>query len=413
MRLVNSGEGRIPLISLIAMLSISLTVNLPGLAISPIVGKLDTLFPHDSHLEFQMLTVLPNFIIIPFILWSGHLCTRFSRSAVLATGLVVYAISAVIYLFTQSMTGLILLGCLLGAGCGLVVPIATGIIGEYFSGREKVCKLGVASGISNFVVIIGTIFVGWIAAIDWHLAFLIYLVPIIPIALMPFMTKDFLARHSVVTKTQTSEAANIQERIESSDQTCGLTRETVLLLAGIIGLYVLTTYSVEVVSYFTPFAMQHYSLTTDDVGVVTAMFFLASSLSGFLLNPILKLLKDQANFWAIICCIAGLYLAAVWHSYFGYMVGTFIMGWGYGIIQPIIYDKTTRLAPTKEKSTLYFSYVLTANYVAIGIVPFVVEFIADITESHSVNFPFWLNGTVMVGTLIWAIAKRRSFIFVK
>ena len=71
MKYIDSGAGKIPLITLIAILAISLTVNLPGLAISPIMGKLQTIFPHASEFEIQLLTVLPNLVILPFMLISG------------------------------------------------------------------------------------------------------------------------------------------------------------------------------------------------------------------------------------------------------------------------------------------------------------------------------------------------------
>jgi len=68
MKYIDSGCGKMPFISLVAILSISLTVNLPGLAISPIMGKLNEVFKHVSELEIQLLTVLPNLVTIPFIL---------------------------------------------------------------------------------------------------------------------------------------------------------------------------------------------------------------------------------------------------------------------------------------------------------------------------------------------------------
>ena len=53
MKYVDCGCGKIPYISLLAILSISLTVNLPGLAISPIMGKLDDVFTNVTELEIQ------------------------------------------------------------------------------------------------------------------------------------------------------------------------------------------------------------------------------------------------------------------------------------------------------------------------------------------------------------------------
>lgn len=87
MKYVDSGYGKIPLLSLIAILSISLTVNLPGLAISPIMGKLDHVFNHVTELEIQLLTVLPNLVTIPFILCSGKICTPKNQMYILGMGL--------------------------------------------------------------------------------------------------------------------------------------------------------------------------------------------------------------------------------------------------------------------------------------------------------------------------------------
>ena len=66
MKYVNTGYGKIPFVSLLAILSISLVVNLPGLAISPIMGKLNEVFPNVTEMEIQLLTVLPNLVTIPF-----------------------------------------------------------------------------------------------------------------------------------------------------------------------------------------------------------------------------------------------------------------------------------------------------------------------------------------------------------
>lgn len=70
---IPTGKGTITLPALLAIWSVSLVVNLPGLAVSPMLGNLDRIFPHASDLEIQLLTVLPNLLIIPFVLFSGKL----------------------------------------------------------------------------------------------------------------------------------------------------------------------------------------------------------------------------------------------------------------------------------------------------------------------------------------------------
>lgn len=98
--------------------------------------------------------------------------------------------------------------------------------------------------------------------------------------------------------------------------------------------------------------------------------------------------------------------------YWAYVVGVFIMGLGYGVVQPVIYDKTAYVAPTAAKSTAYFSYLLTCNYVSISIVPFIIGAAKRIFDArHDVSFSFFFNGAIMAILLIVSIICRKSFVF--
>lgn len=108
-------------------MSISLVVNLPGLAATPMLGTLSTVFPHTTQLEKQLLTILPNLLIIPFVLLSGKLSLTHHKIAIVFTG------CAIGYLFAHSMTELIIYSSLLGCGAGLLIPLATGLIADTFS----------------------------------------------------------------------------------------------------------------------------------------------------------------------------------------------------------------------------------------------------------------------------------------
>ena len=70
---INTGRGTIPLITLVGIWSVSALTSLPGLAVSPILGQLTTIFPHATELDIQMLTSLPSLLIIPFVLLAGKL----------------------------------------------------------------------------------------------------------------------------------------------------------------------------------------------------------------------------------------------------------------------------------------------------------------------------------------------------
>ena len=51
---IQTGQGTIPLITLIGIFSISALNALPGLAVSPILGDLNKIFPSATDLEIHM-----------------------------------------------------------------------------------------------------------------------------------------------------------------------------------------------------------------------------------------------------------------------------------------------------------------------------------------------------------------------
>lgn len=401
MKYIETGYGKIPYISLIAILSISLVVNLPGLAISPIMGKLDQIFKNVTELEIQLLTVLPNLVTIPFILCSGKICTPKNQMAILATGLGIYTLTGVLYFFATSMIQLILLSCLLGVGCGLVIPLAASLISQHFVGKARTKQLGMKSSLSNFSVIFATLFVGWMASINWHLAFVVYMIPIIPMLLIPFMTDTYIDSHKAVRPGPPYEPKAEPARPSDADIKKTIAthkpaspnfhfqgRRALVLLFGVMALYFIMTYATEVVSYYLPFDMEHYGLSTGDVGVATAMFFAAATVAGFFLTRIISVFNSSTVQAAIVLCILGLFITGLFHHAACY------------------------IAPTAAKSTEYFAYLLTCNYIGISCVPFIVSAMKRLFDAQSdPNFSFIFNGFLCVAVLVLAIVKRKSFVF--
>lgn len=65
-----------------------------------------------------------EFLYIPFILLSGKLSVSRNKVGLVVLGLAVFLISGIAYFFVDSILGLIIVSCVLGMGCGLVIPLA-------------------------------------------------------------------------------------------------------------------------------------------------------------------------------------------------------------------------------------------------------------------------------------------------
>lgn len=414
MKYVSNGRGSLPLITMIALLSISLTVNLPGLAVSPLMGKLEDLFPHSSQLEIQLLTLLPNLVIIPMILISGKITNLKNQSVILGIGLVIFLISGILYCLADSMPMLIGLGALLGIGCGLIVPIAASILSEWFYGNERVKVLGFKSGTSNGIVILATIFVGWAADYSWHAAFTVYLVPIIPLLLLPFMTNGYITKHiRPETPKDIMEDAidNAKNKKEEESEPVVTFKHPFFTLSGLILLYIGLTATSMVFTYYLPFTMKHYGLASSEVGVATAMFYVTAMLGGFSLAPYLKLTNKTALYVCIVTMTLGLLILGLFHTIASYIIGVLLIGLGYGFFQPIIYNKTTQIAPTKQDATKFFSYTLAGNYIAISCLPLIVEFFQWVFHNHTADFPYFLNAGILAVIFIIGLFMRRSYVW--
>lgn len=412
---IPTGNGSITLPALLAIWSISLVVNLPGLAVSPMLGNLDKIFPHVGDLEIQLLTVLPNLLIIPFVLFSGKLSESKDKVRIVVIGLAIYLVAGILYFFAESMPMLIATSCLLGCGCGLVIPLAAGLIADTFSGKYRMQQLGIKSGISNMALVAATFAVGWLNHGNWHTPFLVYLIPIIPLALISFVRNvnptASVKMNSIPAGADLTQTESMPEvgTPKPGEKICkGF---IVGRIMGLLGLYAFVTYTVSVISYYLPFLIQEDHLSSDITGTVTALFYLAVFLPGFILPYVIKLLGQRTSLLAAVSIAAGLLLMSMASEHIMLYVAAVLMGFGYGVFQPVIYDKATYTVTDGRKSTLSLAIVLSVNYIAVAMTPFVIDFFRDIIGTKSNHFPFILNFALTMLFAVVVVLRRKTFTF--
>ena len=400
---INTGQGTIPLITLIGIWSVSALTSLPGLAVSPILGELSTIFPHATELDIQMLTSLPSLLIIPFVLLAGKLAEKRDFIRLLRVGLWLFAASGVLYLFSSRMWQLMAVSALLGIGAGLIIPLSTGLISRYFTGEYRVRQFGYSSAITNMTLVVATAVTGYLAEVHWRLPFAVYLLPLISLVLSAYLKKDAA---SVTIK----QAAAIIPPIQSTPVISGKygihTRHLVQLML----FYGLVTYVVLVVTFNLPFLMEAHHFSSGNSGLMISLFFLAIMAPGFMLDSLVKLLGNKTKLYSLLAIAIGLLL--IWISPTEWLIvpGCILVGLGYGIIQPLIYDKTVDTA-IPQKTTLALAFVMVMNYLAILLSPFITDFFQWIFHTGSQEFPFIFNLCITILIMYWAYAKKEEFLF--
>ena len=396
-----TGTGStVSVMTAIALWSLSLGVDLPGLAVTPMLDRLDSIFPNASELEVQLLTVLPNLLIIPFVLLSGRLSMSNHKTIVITTGVALYVLSAILYIFSNTMTELIIISALLGCACGLILPFSTGLIANVFTGSYRVTQMGIVSGIGNGALVVATFIVGLIASIDWHMPFLVYLLPAISLFLLPWIYK-------AADKTP---AATIEpHKNEDSKKWDGF---YIMPTIKLLGSYFFFIYVMSVIPYYGPYLMTPDKLSTTQIGTVIALLYLAMFLSGISLIKTLRIVRDNTYWIACATISIGMLAFILVHSFELYCLGALLVGFGVGTLQPVIYDKATEIVDSPRRMTMAMAVILTANYLAISLLPIINDFFARLFGcKSSLIFPFLFALVLIVAATGVAFYNRRGFIF--
>lgn len=179
---------------------------------------------------------------------------------------------------------------------------------------------------------LATALTGYLANVDWHLPFLVYTLPGISLALSLFLRRQ---------PSDPEPAQSIQLRYKRID-----TRK----LVGLMLFYFFITYAVLAIVYYAAFLVEACKIRSSFSGVLISLFFLAIMLPGLFIDRIIRRLKADVNLVSLLAVALGLLCFGIFRSGWLLAVGALLAGIGYGVMQPVIYDKAGnhRSAPRRD-----------------------------------------------------------------
>ena len=408
----------------IAIWSLSVAVDLPGLAVTPIEGRLHELYHDVTDFKIQLLTVLPNLVIIPFVLLSGKLSETSHKILVIIIGIILYALSGVLSIFSGSLSMLIWLSCLLGAGCGLILPFATGLIADVFSGAYRTKQMGIVSAIGNIALVAATFAVGFLATVSLRLPFIVYILPAISLLFIPWLRKipkdDLIQGSTDVTvgpdaDNTSAASASAVAQLDADGFSYANQKvvggfylgRTIWLMIGYCFFEFVTTLQ----AYYLPNLMPDYGMTTEDVSMVTSMFYFAMFIIGIFVTAVLRVFKKYTFIVSTLVIVLGFVIYLTSKSLPMFFMASGLVGLGNGQTQPIFYTKATEIINKGSKATLALAFLQAANYIGISIVPVIVNLGIFVFKDHSNIFPFILGTIFSSIALLIIIIRSRHFVF--
>lgn len=388
---IETGQGQIPLLALIAIYSVSMVTSLPGLAISPILGDLESVFKDASEFKIQLLESLPSFIIIPFVLLAGQLSVSVNKRKLLIVGLSLFVASSLLYFTTKSMNMLLVYSVTLGIGSGIVIPFSTGLIADYFSGERRTFQLGVVSAVANLSLVLATLLAGFLAGIGWRWAFGVYCLSVISLVFSFFLDKkNRVSAPSVAVTTAPPKKFKMPYDI--------MTR------------YLWVTVIALIVPFNLSILIDRLQVGSSGFsGTIISLFFLAIMLPGFFITRIRRRLKGHIDKTAAMIMLVGALTLLIPANMPTVSIGTVLIGLGYGVIQPLIYDRTAERFPGRH-ATLGLSVVMSMNYLAIIMFPLFIKIVGFATPhifKESVYPPF-IFAALLAAVYAWHTVKEEK-----
>ncbi len=406
---IKTGSGTsIGLLTLCAIYSVSVVISLPGLAISPILGELEHVFPHATQFQLQLLATISSLVVIPFILLSGRLSINRDRKTILIIGLGLFLLSSILYLRADSIESLLWISVLLGVGAGMIIPLSKGLIAIYFSGEQRQRQLGISSGVTNTSLVLATIITGELADIDWHWAFLVYMFSLVSLVLIftlkpnrePQLPNETLDRIKSETPTPIP-----HDSIRESTQATAQSTHFRIPWALMWFYFTLCVMVLAIPIELSLFLEQLKIGTSADSGTLIAAFFLAITIPGFTLSYFIKWLGKWINIISTLMIVVGIGIFLISHNLWALAAGAILSGFGYGIMQPMVYEKAVQ-GVSKHRATYSLSWVMTMNYLSIIFYPVALKWIDNIFTTQSVYIPFIFSFIISAVMLILTIVRH-------
>lgn len=184
----------------ISVFSIAFALGLNIAGVSPVLGLLNEAFKDKGANTIQSLQTIPYLLLMVASIFVGWLVTKISKKKVALVGLLLIAFIGSSPLVIDSFSFIMISRILVGFGFGIISPLNTAFISEFFKGKDRAAMMGLhvaGMGIgAMFINIIG----GILGKFSYQQYFLVHLISFITFILVLILLPDTGAE--VPNKTQ-------------------------------------------------------------------------------------------------------------------------------------------------------------------------------------------------------------------
>lgn len=359
----------------IAILSISLLPIMASTAVAPVLGNIGATFTNIDPTLIKMILTVPAIMTIPISLISGRLASIMKKRHILIVGILFYWLGGILPSFANDIYTLLFYRALLGIGIGLILPLSTSIITDFFDGDEKKKMIGLSSAWNNIGGTIAVLLSGILGKVNWRYSFGTYLIAIFPLIMVIFILPE-------VQKIK-----NEQEHSKNIMNKDLITISMKMLLFYMI-FYVLPTNTA-------------LFIRSENIGSSNASAFSIAStcfmsfLTGLYFNKIINKLKNYSELSGWITMFLGFLTLSTSHSVILLFIAVLVIGFAFAILFPLLLLDTTKSVPVHANA---FALSIVGSFGLLGqfLSPIIVNAVGNLVGISSVRFSFQFSAIACI-----------------
>ena len=175
----------------LALLMASMMVLMGSSAVSPALHGIEVELETSKYLA-SMVISLPSLVVAICGFPMGYLADRVGLAKTLIASLVLFIVSGVLGYFCTDIYTLLATRVFLGIGIAGISTAATGLMGIYYDGDERMRVMAIQSAFMGFGGVVLEIIGGLMADVAWNVPFLVYLIA------LPILIAGLIAVRDVI-----------------------------------------------------------------------------------------------------------------------------------------------------------------------------------------------------------------------
>jgi MFS family permease len=136
----------------------------------------------------EWIITVPSLCVALLSPFAGSLGDRFGRRRLLIASMSVYSLVGVLPYFLDDLPLILASRVVLGVVEAMLMTLSTTLIGDYFKGEARGRWLAAQTGVASTTAVIVLMIAGAVGQSDWHNVFLLYLIPLIFLAMVLWFT---------------------------------------------------------------------------------------------------------------------------------------------------------------------------------------------------------------------------------